>query len=347
MKVLAGDLGGTKTLLLLGECTAHGCRTLCMERYRSNAYDGLVPMVQDFLATAGSDAADPQGACFGIAGPVAEYPNGQRARVTNLPWELDSAQIAQQLGLAHVRLINDFQAIGYGIEVLAASDLVALQEGHPVHAGPRALIGAGTGLGEAMMVWRDNHYEVLPSEGGHADFAPTDGEQVALLESLRQRYGRVSYERVLSGPGLANVFAHLPRAPGERPSADLDAALDGGDPSAAISEFALSGRDPLAQRALECFVRIYGAQAGNLALTCLATGGVFLAGGIAPKILRRLQDGAFLEAFRDKGRMSEVLAKIPVWVIRNPEVGLMGAALAAARLPAPTQAAPAGPRSVR
>ncbi len=329
MKVLAGDVGGTKTLLLVAECDAGGCRKLRQERFESGAYDGLSPMVQGFLSTAGGAAEGLDHACFGIAGPVEGDTGGQRARVTNLPWELDSTQLAATLGLAQVRLINDFQAVGYGIDALAAADLIPLQEGHPVPGGPRVVIGAGTGLGEGLLIWQSGHYEVLPSEGGHTDFAPTDADQVAVFEALRRRYGRVSYERVLSGRGLVNLLEHLPRAPGEQPSAELDEAMHAGDPAAAISEFALSGRDRLAERALECFVRIYGAKAGNLALTCLATGGVFLAGGIAPKILPRLREGPFMTAFRDKGRMAGLLATLPVRVIRNPQVGLLGAALAA------------------
>lgn len=332
MKVLAGDLGGTKTLLLIAEYDGARLRRLREERYRSDAYEGLLPMVRAFLSAAGADAAGIGHACFGIAGPVETVADdAQRARVTNLPWDLDSRRLAADLDLAGVRLINDFQAVGYGIDALEQDAFATLQEGRPVPGGPRALIGAGTGLGEGLLVWQRDHYEVLASEGGHTDFAPTDAEQTALLEALRRRYGHVSWERVLSGHGLANVFEHLPRAPGERPTPELEAALQEGDPAAHISAFALAGRDPLAERALTCFVRIYGAQAGNLALTFLATGGVFVAGGIAPKILPRLRAGPFLEAFRDKGRLSDLLAAIPVRVILDPEVGLLGAALAAAR----------------
>lgn len=333
MKVLAGDLGGTKTLLLVADCGPGVCRPLQEQRYESAAFDGLLPMVRAFLTTLGPEHAGLQRACFGVAGPVAPVsPERQQARITNLPWELDTDRLANGLGLARVRLINDFQAVGYGIEALQGEDLVTLQPGAPAHGGPRVVIGAGTGLGEGLLLWHENHYEALGSEGGHVDFAPADTEQDAILEALRKRYGRVSYERVLSGPGLVNVFEHLPLAPGETPSAELRQAMVQGDPAAAISEFACSGRDPVAQRALRCFIRIYGAQAGNLALTALATGGVFLAGGIAPKILEQLREGPFLDAFLDKGRMRPLLERIPIQVIRNPRVGLLGAALAASRL---------------
>ncbi|HQU16576.1 MAG: glucokinase [Chromatiales bacterium 21-64-14] len=333
MKVLAGDLGGTKTLLLVADCGPGTCIPLREQRYESATYEGLLPMVEEFLGTLGRERVGIERACFGVAGPVAPVsPERQRARITNLPWELDTAQLAGDLELRRVRLINDFQAVGYGVEALQDDDLVTLQRGEPVHGGPRVVIGAGTGLGEGLLLWHADHYEALASEGGHVDFAPTDAEQDAVLEGLRREYGRVSYERVLSGPGLVNVFRHLPLGAGETPSAALQQALTQGDPAAAISEFAQSGRDAIAQRALTCFIRIYGAQSGNLALTVMATGGVFLAGGIAAKILPQLREGPFLDAFLDKGRMGPLLKRFPIHVIRNPRVGLLGAALAASRL---------------
>jgi glucokinase len=226
-------------------------------------------------------------------------------------------------------LLNDFEAIGYGIEGLAEHDLVTLQTGSMDPTGTRAVLGAGTGLGEALLVPSGAHYTVVATEGGHADFAPIDQEQTEMVRHMRRTLPRVSCESVLSGPGLVRVFSFLSER--ERPSAELIAAMESGDAAAAIGEFGLSERDRLARRALELFVRVYGAQAGNLALQCKATGGVYVAGGIAPKIVDLLRAGPFLAAFRNKPPMEPLLSQIPLHVVVNPEVGLLGAALVASR----------------
>ena len=327
MKVFAGDLGGTHARLEIAEVEGTHPRTLRAHVFPSADYEDPAAFLTEFLA--GEDVA---GACLAVAGPVEDHRDHQTAHVTNLPWDLDSRDLARRLGLPALRLINDFQAVGYGLEALQPKDRVELQTGHPRPHAPRALIGAGTGLGMGLLVWQGGHYEVLPSEGGHAGFAPAEPLQDALLAWLRKRYGHVSWERVLSGPGLVNLYHFLRQRESHRANAALDRAMAEGDAAAQISEFALWHGDALAREALELFVRLYGAAAGDLALTTLPRGGLYIAGGIAPKILDVLHTGEFVTAFRDKGRMTELMATFPVRVVINTRVGLMGAALAAARL---------------
>jgi len=329
MRVLAGDVGGTKTLLRIAEFDddTNRYRVLAAQRVASNAYDTLLAVLREFLAAAGNAAHDIAAACFGIAGPVMCTAHGESAKVTNLPWVIDGAELARALGIAHVRLINDFQALGYGIEALSEADLAVLQAGERRAHSPRAVIGAGTGLGQGVLVWCGHYYESIPTEGGHVDFAPTDEVQIELLRYLARRFGRVSCERVLSGPGIVNLYSFVCERRGV-PAA----ALAHADPAAAISALALDRADPAAVETMELFVRIYGGQAGNVALGCLAGGGVYVGGGIAPKILPLLRNGEFIRAFVDKGRMSALLAAMPVNVIVNPETGLIGATLAARRL---------------
>jgi len=298
------------------------------QRFESGAYEDLAPMVEQFL---GQEAEGINGVCFGVAGPVEGDERAQTARLTNLPWQLDSERLERQLGLGRVRLINDFQAVGYGIEALTDTDLATLQLGRPRPRAPRVVLGAGTGLGVCLLFWVQDHYEAYPTEGGHVHFAPVNEEQDALLRELRPRFGRVSDERLLSGAGLEAIYRFLLRRTAGRDEQD-DPALIQEDPAAAVSARALSGADPVAVRALELFVAIYGAKAGDLALTCLAYGGVYVAGGIAPKIIERMQAGTFMQAFRDKGRMRPLVENMPVHVVLNPKIGLMGAALAGKRL---------------
>lgn len=332
MKLLAGDIGGTNTRLCIAECAGHACHIVREQRFDSRRYAGLVPILREFLAQQGG--ARPDAACLGIAGPVQRRDGGECVKVTNLPWEIDSAELARAVGLPRIRLINDFQAIGYGIEALADSDLAVLQPGEAVPHGPRAVIGAGTGLGQGILVWVGDHYEAIATEGGHAEFGPTDELQLELARYLLATEGHASYELVLSGHGLVRLYEFL-RArgvAGETPA--LARAMREGDAAAAITQAALAANDALANQALDLFVRIYGAQAGNLALTAGATGGVYVAGGIAPKILDRLRAGGFIDAFRNKANMSHYVAAIPVYVVLNEKVGLLGAALVASRLPA-------------
>ena len=330
MAILAGDIGGTKTLLQLSEPTGKNFAVLFEKRYVSADYASLTRMTQAFLKEAATQVKyQVTAACFGIAGPV----SGRTARTTNLPWILDADEMESVLGIPRIRLINDFQSVGYGIEGLQAQDMVTLQAGAPVAHGTRVIIGAGTGLGQGLLVWQDDHYEVVASEGGHADFAPTDDLQIELLLYLRQRYCWATWERAVSGRGLVNVFDFLVATQKGQPSTAMWDALKTEDHAAVISRFGLTQADPCAVQALNLFVRLYGAQAGNLALTGLATGGVYVAGGVAPKIIAKLTDGAFMQSFLNKEeRMQALLKAMPVYVVVNANVGLLGSAVAAARL---------------
>ncbi len=256
MKVLAGDLGGTKTLLMIGECRGAQVSSLYEQRYDSAAFSNLLPMVQTFLRDAGDHAQGVERACIAVAGPVSESPDGQSASITNLPWRFDSGSLAAQLGIARVRLVNDFQGVGYGIEALGEEDIVTLQMGTPRACGPRVVLGAGTGLGEGVLVWAHDFYEVLPSEGGHADFAPTDAEQIELLRALLTDFDHVSCERLICGQGLVRIYEFL-RARHVAPESEaLRDAMAEGDAAAAISAAALAKTDRLAQAALDLFVRL-------------------------------------------------------------------------------------------
>lgn len=326
MRLLAGDIGGTKVLLQLADFERGKFRVLAERRFASAAYTGLAPMVREFLNSANATAV-PDAACFGIAGPVEATPSGQRARTTNLPWVIETDRLKTELGMPRVRLINDFQAIGYAIDGLDPSELVTLQEGERVAGAPAGVVGAGTGLGQALLIWNGDHYESMPTEGGHVDFAPTDELQVDLLRSLTGRFERVSYERILSGAGLMSLYGFFRGRASSKERAAKEC-----DTPAAVSAAALEGSDPAAVSALHLFVFIYGSHAGNVALSYFARGGVFIAGGIAPKILPALQDGTFMRAFADKGRMRVLMERFPVRVVTNEKAGLLGAALAASRL---------------
>lgn len=330
MRVLAADIGGTKTIIEVAEIVDGQHKILLEHSYPSKIYHDFTEMLSEFLLLVKNEVNLPiQAACLGVAGPV----RAGRAQVTNLPWFIDSNEIAALCELNYVHLINDFQAVGYGIDGLPDSTFVTLQQGRPRPRGERVIIGAGTGLGEGVSVWSDTGYNVLPSEGGHVDFAPVDALQIELLQYLMARMDRVTYERVISGPGLVRIHEFLAQKYHEMVDIDLIEAMSRGDPSAAITDFALRGGCPIAEQALDVFVRIYGAQAGNLALTCLPTGGLFIAGGIAPKIINKLSDGTFLKAFTAKAPMTELLQAIPIKVVMEPKVGLIGAAFAAARRP--------------
>ena len=330
MRVLAGDIGGTNTRLQIAECEPGRCRIIRDQRFESGSYEGLASILREFLKEERKKTVD--GACLGVAGPVKEAAAGQSVKVTNLPWEIVSQELAREFGFPGVRLINDFQAIGYGIEALTRGDLFILQQGDPVPRAPCAVIGAGTGLGQGILLWQRDHYEPVATEGGHADFGPTNDLQIELARYLLKTVGRASYELIVSGHGLVRLYGFLKTRGDATESPAVAEAMKSGDAAAAITRAALDQNDALANQALNLFVDIYGAQAGNLALTAGALGGVYIAGGIAPKILPRLTDGRFMRAFLDKGKMSPYVATIPVRVVTNPDVGLIGAALAASRL---------------
>ncbi len=333
MRVLAGDIGGTKTWLRIAEFSASSTtgRVVREQRYASSDYDGLLALSREFLG-AENENTGIANACFGVAGPITQTARGQSVKVTNLPWEINTKNLVQETGIARIKLINDFQAIGYGIEALGERDLAVLQMGQAQPNAPCLVIGPGTGLGMAIMIRLHDHYEVISSEGGHADFAPTDALQAQLLNYLMERFGHVSYERVLSGPGLVNIYEFLCAQYSGQTSAELAGALYKDDPAAAITEAALAGQNVLATQAVDMFITICGAYAGSLALVTLAQGGVYIAGGIAPRLIEKFTSGVFMRSFANKGRMSSLLARMPVKVVLNPQVGLIGASLAAYRL---------------
>lgn len=329
LRYLAGDIGGTRTRLLLAERTGNIQRTLAEQCFESQKYAGLAQVIADFRGATGQVPI--HSACFAIAGPIQRSADEESVHVTNLPWIIVRSELANAIGVARLRLINDFEAVGYGIERLADREMLVLQAGQPATHGTRAVLGAGTGLGQAILVRQGDRDRVLPTEGGHVDFAPTDTLQLELAHWLIEKLGRASYEDILSGSGLARLYAFLHSRSTIPPAPAAAAAFKQGDPAAAIHAAALQ-HDPLAQTALNLFVKIYGAQAGNLALATGATGGVYIAGGIAVRIVEQLRAGAFLAAFRDKGRMTPLLQRIPLRVIVSENVGLRGALVCAERL---------------
>ena len=322
--VLAGDIGGTNTRLAFFEGAPDRLISQATEIFPSRDHKDLGEIVKKFIA---SHNHTPAAACFGIAGAVRDGV----VETTNLPWIVSAKQLSAELGIEHVSLINDLEANAHGIALLAESDFVLLSAGIPVRGGNRALISAGTGLGESgLLAEKNGGYRPFPSEGGHADFAPRNELEIALLRYMLTRFEHVSFERVLSGPGLHNIYDFL-RDTGraEEPSWLAD-AIAHGDPSAAIAKSGLEATSQIAVQALDLFTSIYGAEAGNLALKFTATGGLFVGGGIAPKIIRKLSDPAFLDAFQSKGRASPLLRDIPVRVITNDKTALLGAGRVAA-----------------
>jgi len=317
--ILAGDVGGTKTALALFELRDGA---LVLEREAtlpSREFPAFEDAVARFLD--GGTRPAVEAACFGVAGPVV---NG-RSVTTNLPWQLDEATLAASIPARRVRLLNDLEATGYGVLTLPPTALEPLQRG-AARRGNMVLIAAGTGLGEALLIWDGQRHLVVASEGGHVDFAPRTDLETELLRFLRKELGRVSYERVLSGPGLYNVYRVLRDTGGLPEPSWLHDRIATGDPSAVVSEVGLAGGHPLCVQALDLFVSVYGAEAGNLALKALAVGGVFVGGGIAPKIRAKLADGTFVTAFCDKGRFAELMASIPVSLMLEPRAALLGAA---------------------
>jgi glucokinase len=337
--LLAGDIGGTKTILRLVELSETlELKTLYEESFRSGDFPDLVPIVQKFLSTANSST--PEKACFAIAGPVVE----NTAKLTNLAWFLDTNRLTQELGILSISLINDFAAVGYGIFGLTKQDLLTLQVGKYQPAAPMAVIGAGTGLGQGFLIKQENQYQVFPSEGGHADFAPRNELEFQLLKYLVDKHNiqRVSVERVVSGLGITSIYQFLRDRKIATESPEIAQAVrtweqEAGkaektiDPGAFIGSAALEKSDRLSEQTIQLFVEAYGAEAGNLALKLLPYGGLYIAGGIAPKILPLMQNGSFLTNFTQKGRMGSLLEEIPVHIILNQQVGLIGAALSASR----------------
>jgi glucokinase len=321
--ILAGDVGGTKTLLGLFERAARRPRQITVRSYQTNSYDGFTAILEAFVRDVETPLAV-EAVAAGVAGPVI----GDRAALTNIAWDISSSEIAAFFSTTRVQLLNDLEALATSVEALTPDELLVLQKGVPRSDGNAVVIAAGTGLGEAYLHRVNGRLRPVASEGGHADFAARTDSEIGLLLMLRAEYGRGEVEHVLCGPGLLNIHRFVHRG-------DVCDAIRGLPPNeapAAISVAALNGTCRSCVETLALFVSAYGAESGNLALRGVATAGVFVGGGIAPKILPFLQNESFLEAFNAKGVMSDLVSKVPVKVILNPQAGLLGAAVAAQEL---------------
>ncbi|HZQ19776.1 MAG TPA: glucokinase [Terriglobales bacterium] len=316
--ILAGDIGGTNARLALFDVNNESFNLVSLTIFPSRHYSGLDQIVKEFVS---KSPAKPSQACFGIAGPVT---NG-RVEASNLPWVIEAKRLADELHIHDALLINDLEATGWGIGALSPEHLVSLNQISSA-PGNQVVIAAGTGLGEGGLYWDGERHHVFASEGGHCDFGPLNEIQVQLLQYLRGRFEHVSYERVLSGPGLVNIFDFLRDTGKGKPPDWLVAEMVESDAARAISEAGMSGKCPMCEQALDIFVSIFGAEAGNLALKMKAVGGVFLAGGIAPKILPKLATSNFMQAFLDKGRLRRLMETIPIKVITDDKLALLGAA---------------------
>lgn len=313
--ILAGDIGGTQTRLALFDGNSR--EPLALTIYPSRKHPGLEEIVAAFMA---EHPVYLEGACFDVAGPIR---NG-RVKTTNLPWIVDARQVADTIGLASIELVNDLVATAYGIAELTTADLETLNRGDPSIGGNLAVIAAGTGLGEAGLIWNGECYHALATEGSHSDFGPRSSLQVELYTFLA-RDSHVSYEDVCSGIGLVTLYRFLRERSRTEEPAWLAEAIRDGDAAATISSAGLTGRCAVCAQALDLMVSIYGAEAGNLALRLLATGGIYIGGGIAPHILPKLRQRSFLDSLTAKGRFRRMLEQIPVHVILNERAGLLGA----------------------
>jgi glucokinase len=321
--ILAGDIGGTNARLAYFQPQNGHLRLVSERTFPSREHSELGEIVTEFVDASGTR---PEAACFGIAGPVR---NG-RVETSNLPWVIEQSRLAKQIHLPATLLINDLEASAWGIGALAAADLVSLNRVTGPAVGNQAVIAPGTGLGEAGLFWDGSRHHVFACEGGHTDFGPQGDLQIELVRYLQTRFGHVSYERILSGPGLVNVYEFLRDSGRGKESPEFAAALKKGDPAAVISRAALDGTHPLADKALDVWIAVYGAEAANLALKVMATGGLFLAGGISPKILAKLKGPLFMQSFLAKGRLRPLMESVPVQVVTNEKAGLLGAARCAA-----------------
>src|SRR5712675_1639179 len=318
--ILAGDIGGTRTRLAAFETEGNRLQCVIEKTYMSQQHDGLPGILAHFIKTEGIPV---HSACFGVAGPV----RSGRSKISNLPWIIDAREVAQQLKLSSVGLLNDLEAYAYGIDGLESKDFITLSEGVEEAEGNRAIISAKTGLGMAGLYWDGFRHHPFACEGGHADFAPRDGLEMELLAYLQKKYGRISYERILSGPGIRNIYdflrdTHKADEP-EWLRKQMDAAPD---PPALISQLALDGKAAICDQCLSIFVSIFGAETGNAALKFMSTGGIFIGGSIAAKIVPKMKDPAFMRSFLDKGRMEALLKDMAVKIVLNDDCGIIGAA---------------------
>jgi len=318
--ILAGEIGATRTRLAAYETEGNRLQCVVEKTFMSQNYASLAEILPQFTRTEGIPV---HSACFGVAGPV----RGGRSKISNLPWTIDAKELSAQLKLSTVGLLNDLEAYAYGIDALDSKDFIALSAGSEVAEGNRAVISAKTGLGMAGLYWDGFRHHPFACEGGHADFAPRDQIQTELLAYLQKEYGRVSCERILSGPGIRHIYDFLRDAKKmEEPDWLRERLSTTHDPSPVISQLAMEGKAPICEQTMSIFVSVFGAEAGNCALRYMTTGGIFIGGVIAAKIAAKMQDGTFMQAFRDKGRMESILKDMPVQIIVNDDCGLIGAA---------------------
>ena len=317
--ILAGDIGATNTRLALFE-EGRELNKVAEGHYLSNNYPNLLPIIKTFLKqhkTSGISCA-----AFGIAGPV----RGGQCRATNLPWFVDSKELERELKIYPISLLNDLEANAWGLRVLPPGDFLLLHAGEPKLSGNAALISAGTGLGEAGLYWDGREHRPFACEGGHTDFGPRDDNEIELLRYLRKIYGHVSYERIISGPGLYHLYQFLIASGREKPSEEIQNAMTLKDPSVVISDYGRQNQDPGCARAVDWFISLYGAETGNLALKILALGGVYVGGKIAKIMLDKIKEGGFVKSFHDKGRFSPLLKTITVRLVLNEDAPILGAA---------------------
>jgi len=318
--ILAGEIGATRTRLAAYDTEGNRLQCVVEKIYMSQEHASLADILPQFIRSEGIPV---HSACFGVAGPV----RAGRSKISNLPWIIDCKELAQQLKLASVGLLNDLEAYAYGIDALDSKDFIALSEGSEDAEGNRAVISAKTGLGVAGLYWDGFRHHPFACEGGHADFAPKNDLQMELLAYLQKKYGRVSCERILSGPGIKHIYEFLRDAhKAEEPLGLRDQLAAAPDQPALISKLALEGKAPICEQTLSIFVTVFGAEAGNCALHYMSTGGIFIGGTIAAKIEKKMRDGEFMRAFLDKGRMEALLKDVPVKIIVNDDCGLLGAA---------------------
>jgi glucokinase len=318
--ILAGDIGGTRIRLAAFQTEGNKLQCVVEKISRSQEHDGLAEVVADFIKTEGIPV---QSACFGVAGPV----RGGRSKISNLPWIIDSSELAKQLKLNSVGLINDLEAYAYGVDALESKDFVTLSAGSGDEEGNRAVISARTGLGIAGLYWDGYRHHPFGCEGGHSDFAPRNALEVELLQNLLKKYGRVSYERILSGPGIKNIYDFLrDTSKAEEPQWLREQIGPAPDPPALISQLALENKAAICEQTLSIFVSVYGAETGNCALNFMSTGGIFIGGSIAAKIVPKMKDPIFMQSFLDKGRMKALLEVMPVKIVLNDDSGIIGAA---------------------
>jgi len=318
--ILVGDIGATRTRMAAFDAEGNKLKLAVDKTYKSGNHEGLREIISDFIKSEGIPA---HSACFGVAGPVRRG----RSKISNLPWTIDARELATQLKLESVGLINDLEAYAYGIDALESKDFITLSEGSEEAEGNRAVIAARTGLGVAGMYWDGFRHHPFPCEGGHADFAPRTDLESELAHYLRQKHEHVSCERILSGPGIKNIYDFLrDTKKAEEPGWLTKEMSDAKDQPALISKMAMEGKAPICDQALTMFVGIYGSEAGNCALHFMATGGVFIGGSIAGKIAPRMKDPVFMKSFLSKGRLGSLLTDIPVKIVLNDDAGIIGAA---------------------